>query len=188
MRLRPKAGKRRGASLEEAVILIMVFLTIILGMIDLGMGVFRSNLVSQLARQGARMAIVHGSKAPSGWQGGPWGPSAYGPVSLNDSGAASVAGNRAYRIGFPQPSERATENPRRDCMSTPSVRASTFAGKEPETARLSQARVRRNSNRLRVTRSRASGVASTGSNPVPAGRTPSQRTTSIVSRTPWSAA
>jgi hypothetical protein len=56
-----------------------------LGTIDLGMAVFRLHILSQAARQGARQAIVHGSLARSGWQGGPWGPTTYGPLPATSS-------------------------------------------------------------------------------------------------------
>ena len=41
----------------------MVFTTLTLGMLDLGVGVFRFHVISQAARQGARRAIVHGELA-----------------------------------------------------------------------------------------------------------------------------
>ena len=46
-------------------------------MVDLGIAVFQNHIVSEAARQGARIATVHGSLAPSGWNGGVWGPTAY---------------------------------------------------------------------------------------------------------------
>jgi hypothetical protein len=38
-------------------------LTLMLGLVDLGVGVFRNHIVSESARQGARQAIVHGANA-----------------------------------------------------------------------------------------------------------------------------
>src|SRR4051794_39760537 len=69
MRLRPESRKRRGASLVEAVLVLLIFLTFILSMMDLGLGAMRRNVICEAARQGARQAIVHGKLAPS-----PWGP------------------------------------------------------------------------------------------------------------------
>lgn len=64
---------RRGATLVEAVICILAFLTLVLGMLDLGLTVSRYNTVAEAARLGARMAIAHGSKAPTAaGYGGPW--------------------------------------------------------------------------------------------------------------------
>ena len=74
MRLSQKRADRTGAATLEAAIVIPVFLLLVLGTIDLGVGVFRHNTLSQAARQGARQAIVHGKLAPAGWNGGPWGP------------------------------------------------------------------------------------------------------------------
>ncbi len=64
MRRRTLMMRRRGASMVEAAIILPVFLTLILGMLDLSTGVFRHQLVSQAARQGVRRAIVHGKLAP----------------------------------------------------------------------------------------------------------------------------
>src|SRR4051812_47653674 len=65
--------RRRGATLAETTLVLVAFLTLILGMLDLGLAVFRQQLVSRAARGAARLAIVHGSVAPSDFNGGPWG-------------------------------------------------------------------------------------------------------------------
>lgn len=91
MTFRSRTARRGGVASTEAALVVLTFLTIILGMIDLGNGVFRYKLVSQLARQGARQAIVHGSQAPAGWQGGPCWPATHGPVALNGSAAPEQA-------------------------------------------------------------------------------------------------
>lgn len=56
----------------EAVVILFVFLLLIFGMLDLAVGVFRYHLVSNAARQGARLAIVHGKLAPP--EMAEWGP------------------------------------------------------------------------------------------------------------------
>jgi Flp pilus assembly protein TadG len=89
MRLRPAKHERRGASLVEAGIIFLVLLTFILGVIDAGLGVMESNVVSNGARQGARLATVHGTLASSGL--GTWGPTTYGPVAATDSGTIAQA-------------------------------------------------------------------------------------------------
>lgn len=66
--------RRRGAAAVEMALILLIFLTLVLGMLDLGIGVFRYHLVAQAARQGARQAIVHGSRAD---RLGPWGPDAF---------------------------------------------------------------------------------------------------------------
>ena len=80
MLMRHRNESRRGTTLLEAVLTITALLTLILGTIDLGMAVFRQQVLSQAARQGVRKAIVHGKLAPSGWNGGPWGPSSSYPT------------------------------------------------------------------------------------------------------------
>jgi hypothetical protein len=87
MRLRPQAVRRSGAAMVDAALVLPVFLTLIVGMIDLGVAVFQANVLSETARQGARRAIVHGALASSG--PGSWGPGTYGPVALTDSGAVA---------------------------------------------------------------------------------------------------
>lgn len=71
-----RATRRRGAQAVEAAIVLTLFVTLVLGMIDLGMGVLRYNTVSQAARIVVRRAIVHGSLATAAF-GGSWGPTTY---------------------------------------------------------------------------------------------------------------
>jgi Flp pilus assembly protein TadG len=80
MRLRRPQGRRRGATVVEAAVIITAFLMLILGTIDLGTAVFRYHVLSWAARQGARRTIVHGTLAPTG-NGGPWGPPASYPTT-----------------------------------------------------------------------------------------------------------
>ena len=75
MRLSKRRGQRPGAVSLEGLVIFGVLMTLCLGMLDLGIGVFQYHIVSEAARQGARQAIVHGQMAPAGWNGGPWGPS-----------------------------------------------------------------------------------------------------------------
>ena len=85
MRRSPKQAVRRGAAAVEAAIVLPVFLFLVLGMVDLGVGIFRKQMVGQAARETARMAMVRGSMAPS--QLGKWGPTTYGPASADASDA-----------------------------------------------------------------------------------------------------
>jgi Flp pilus assembly protein TadG len=91
MRLRHKKSRRSGASLVESGLVLTALAMLLIGAFDLGMGVFRQHVLSEAARQGVRQAIVHGSLAPSGWNGGPWGPSTYGPIAANDSNVKAQA-------------------------------------------------------------------------------------------------
>ena len=67
-------NNRRGATAVEMAIVLLTFLILVFGMLDLGIGVFKYHLLAQAARQGARQAIVHGSLAT---KLGSWGPAAY---------------------------------------------------------------------------------------------------------------
>lgn len=79
---RMRRPDRRGATAVELAIVVMVFLTLVLGMLDLGLGVYRHNLLAQAARQGARQAIVHGDMAD---RLGPWGPASYSGTAADGS-------------------------------------------------------------------------------------------------------
>lgn len=70
----PQGSSRTGAAAVELAIVLLLLLTLIFGMIELSMAVFRYNNVSAAARRVARMAIVRGEMAPSAL--GNWGPSA----------------------------------------------------------------------------------------------------------------
>lgn len=73
-RRRKRSRSRRGTSAVETGLVLMVFLTLVLGMFDMGLAVFRYHVVAQAARVGARQAIVHGGMAD---RLGPWGPGAF---------------------------------------------------------------------------------------------------------------
>ena len=70
----PNLTTRRGAATTETAVVLVVVLLLTVGVFDLGMGIFRNNLLSQGARQGARLAVVHGKLAT---QLGAWGPDTY---------------------------------------------------------------------------------------------------------------
>jgi Flp pilus assembly protein TadG len=73
---REKRLIRRGAAMVEAAIILPVFLTLCLGMIDLGIAVFQNNAIAEASRQGARIASVHGAFAAYDGSGAVWGPTA----------------------------------------------------------------------------------------------------------------
>lgn len=70
-RKRPTRSKRSGATLVETAIVLSVFITLVLGMVDLGYGVFKQHVLSQAARQLARKAVVRGQLAQ---RLNAWGP------------------------------------------------------------------------------------------------------------------
>ena len=59
-------GSRPGAAMVETVVVLVTFLILVFGLLDLGIHVLRSNMVSDAARLGARAAIVHGTEAATG--------------------------------------------------------------------------------------------------------------------------
>ena len=75
-----RRAPRRGAAMVETAIVISVLLTLVFGMLDLGIAVFQRTSVAHVAREAARIASIHGDLAPS-----QWGPTTYsGPASGND--------------------------------------------------------------------------------------------------------
>jgi len=82
--------RRRGAAVLETAIILVLFLTVVLGMVDLGIGVFRYHILAQAARQGVRRAIVHGELASVL---GVWGPATI-DVTADTDGVPIVDGSR----------------------------------------------------------------------------------------------
>src|SRR4051812_48740135 len=100
---RSNPRRRRGASMVEAVITTTALTTLMLGMVDMGVGIFRMHILSEAARQGARQAAVHGAEAdpnpPHSGRLGSWGPTTVGPLAGN-SGDSKVAGMLPYLSGL----------------------------------------------------------------------------------------
>lgn len=90
MPMKHRRAARRGAATLEAAITVPVFLALVLGMIDLSLGVARFNTLSQAARHGARQAAVHGKLARTDWDGGPWGPTAIPPTAASAGNPPAV--------------------------------------------------------------------------------------------------
>ena len=83
---------RRGATAVELAVTLMLFVTLVIGVMELSMLVFQTHVVNHVARQVARKAIVHGAMAPEDFSGGPWGPTTYGPAVLSATGADDPIG------------------------------------------------------------------------------------------------
>jgi hypothetical protein len=80
-----------------------VFVTLVFGMIDLGITLFHKHVVTEAARQGARNAIVHGYFAPSGTTMNAWGPTpAYFPPLKENS---LYAGSTSTTVPAGDPSD-----------------------------------------------------------------------------------
>ncbi len=79
---------RRGATLVETAIVLSVFLLLVIGGMDLGIGVYKYNTLSQAARHGARQAAVHGNLAAPAMTA--WGPGTYTGTAGDGSQYASA--------------------------------------------------------------------------------------------------
>ena len=87
----PRFGNgRRGASILEMSVVLSILVTTTFGMLDVGSGVFRYNVLNHAARQGARRAIVHGTLSSVE---GVWGPTTIGPVAATTTGVPIVDGS-----------------------------------------------------------------------------------------------
>src|SRR4051794_4019429 len=102
MRLQHHNRPRRGMTLVETALIIIAFLMLVLGTIDLATAVFRYHMLSQAARQGVRQVIIHGELADAAprntwettlphsppvyvpYKGGAWGPAS--PVTASNPG------------------------------------------------------------------------------------------------------
>jgi Flp pilus assembly protein TadG len=58
---RRRFGRRNGNAMIETSLCFLLFMTIFLGIMEFGMGIFDYNFVSYAAREGARYAATHGS-------------------------------------------------------------------------------------------------------------------------------
>lgn len=58
---RKEKHARRGTAMVEMALVLPLFLTLILGMIEFGRAMMIANLVTNAAREGARMAVLDGS-------------------------------------------------------------------------------------------------------------------------------
>ena len=88
---------RRGATLVEAAIVLPVFLLLVFGIIELGLAVARYNMLAEVARDGARMAIVHGADAPP--EMAAWNSSSAAVIS-NTTPPCSVPGLERSHTGL----------------------------------------------------------------------------------------
>lgn len=59
--MRPNKQLRRGATIVEFAILLPITLTLVVGVIVGGLGIFRYQQVAHLAREASRWAAVHGT-------------------------------------------------------------------------------------------------------------------------------
>ena len=61
----PRTDERRGASAVEMAMVLPIFLLVLMGMVEFGRALMVGQLVTNAAREGARMAILDGSSTSS---------------------------------------------------------------------------------------------------------------------------
>jgi Flp pilus assembly protein TadG len=88
----PRQRNRKGATTLETALALSVFVTLILGMVDLGYGVFRQHVLAHSTRQLARQAIVHGALAE---RTAVWGPD---PISIQASQGEEISASIASSL------------------------------------------------------------------------------------------
>ena len=90
-----RRNNRRGVALVEAALVITPLLVVTLGLLDMGVGLYRFHIISEATRQLARTASVHGQYANVLGQ---WGPSSY--TSTANATGSIAAAVRPYLVGI----------------------------------------------------------------------------------------
>lgn len=80
--------QRTGAVAVETAIVLSLFLTLVLGLLDFGLAVLNRNTLEAAACRLAREAIVHGSRSED--MAGCWGPETYSGTADDGSEIAQV--------------------------------------------------------------------------------------------------
>ena len=62
---RESFGRRDGNAILESALCMTLFLTIFMGIMEFGWGIFNYNFISYAAREGARYASTRGAQAPT---------------------------------------------------------------------------------------------------------------------------
>lgn len=86
MRCNKDRQRRQGVTMVEGAIVLGVLFMLVLGMLDLGIMIFRQHVLSVATRHASRNASLHGSKAVV-----PWGPATVGPVAASNTGQIPTA-------------------------------------------------------------------------------------------------
>ncbi len=60
-----QSSRRRGSSIVEASLVLLLFLLVVAGLLELGRGVWAYTTIAHASRQGARWAMVHGQENPA---------------------------------------------------------------------------------------------------------------------------
>jgi Flp pilus assembly protein TadG len=90
-------GRRRGQGLVEFALVLTIFLMLVMGVVDLGRGVFTYNMLSEAAREGAREGVASSNSLSQmcmeAWQ------RVQAPGITAMSGCNSIADNSATSFG-----------------------------------------------------------------------------------------
>jgi hypothetical protein len=99
-------GRRRsrGQGLAEFALVLPIFLTILIGMVDLGRAVWANNTVANAAREATRFAAVHGGSCEEIVSGTVCSTSNYCPVGPPAGTAAVPAASTS--CPYPSPSKQ----------------------------------------------------------------------------------
>ena len=88
----------RGATTIEFALVLLAFLTLVLGMMDLAIGIFRSAVLAQTARTAVREAVVHGELAIAWDSTDPPVSSVWGPGSIPKTTVQDLAHDIKHTI------------------------------------------------------------------------------------------
>jgi hypothetical protein len=94
---------RRGQALAEFALIIPLFLILALALVDFGRGIFIYSAIANVAREGARYAIVHGTNAGTDSPANPIsGPGIGGPTDDANGTAYVEPAARSFAFGLDQ--------------------------------------------------------------------------------------
>jgi hypothetical protein len=103
--VRRSPSVRRGASLVEAAFVYPIMALLTVGVVILGMGVFRYQMVAALAREGARWASVHGGQYAADGVGTKATPSTVYSNAIQPLAVGLDTSQLSYAVSWTDPSE-----------------------------------------------------------------------------------
>jgi type II secretory pathway pseudopilin PulG len=101
-------GRSRGQGLAEFALVLPIFLTLLIGMVDVGRAVWANNSVANAAREAARLAAVHGGSCEDIGGGTVCSTTNYCPVGPAAGTTAVPAASTS--CPYPSPSRQSIYN------------------------------------------------------------------------------
>lgn len=89
-------AKRAGVTTLESALVLLTFLILVVGILDLGLAVYRYNLLGEAARHLVRQATIHGEEAAPEVEA--WGPGEF--TGTADDGSAQADAIRPMMAGI----------------------------------------------------------------------------------------